>query len=99
MLIFVDNYKLNTKASCFNRCKALKDSKFPDVLFYLLNMSTILKKYIHELNTQIAKNKIKNLKIKSGNDYCNSIYFDEGDMKKTVFIKKWKLWIKCYLYQ
>ena len=38
MLIFVDNYKLNVRASCFSRCKVLKDSKFRVVLFYHLNM-------------------------------------------------------------
>ena len=91
MLIFVDNYKLNRQTSCFNRCKVLKDSKFPGCTFLPFEYVNYIKKYIHELNTQIAKNKIKNLKIKNGNDYCNSIYFDEGDMKKNCVYKKMEI--------
>ena len=91
MLIFVDNYKLNTKTTCFSRCKVLKDSKFPGCTFLPFEYSYYIKKYINELNTQIAKNKIKNLKIKNGNDYCNSIYFDEGNMKKNCVYKKMQI--------
>ena len=99
MLIFVDNIKIQKKKSCFSRCKGLKDYKFPGCTFLPFEYVNYIKKYIHELNTQIAKNNIKNVKILNGNDFCNSIYFDEGDMKKIAFIRRWKLWIRCYLFQ
>tara|TARA_B100001121_G_scaffold310514_1_gene342018 strand:+ start:3817 stop:6369 length:2553 start_codon:yes stop_codon:yes gene_type:complete len=91
MLIFVDNCKLNLKPSCFSRCKVLKESKFPGCTFLPFEYVNYIKKYIHELNTQIAKNKIKNLKIKNGNDFCSSIYFDEGDVKKNCVYKKMEI--------
>ena len=91
MLIFIDNYKLNTESSCLNICRRIRDSKFPGCTFLPFEYVNYIKKYIHELNTQIAKNKIKNLKVKNGNDYCNSIYFDEGDMKKNCVYKKMEI--------
>lgn len=91
MLIFIDNYKLNMDSSCLNRCRRLRDNKFPGCTFLPFEYVNYIKKYIHELNTQIEKNKIKNLKIKNGNDYCSCIYFDEGDMKKNCVYKKMEI--------
>ena len=61
MLIFVDNYKLSTEKKCFNRCKNLRERKFPGCTFLPYEYVNYIKKYIHELNTLIAKN-IKKLK-------------------------------------
>lgn len=91
MLIFVDNIKLNSKVSCFGRSTRLIDNKFPGCTFLPFEYVNYIKKYIHELNTQIAKNKVKNIKILNGNDYCNSIYFDEGEMKKNCVYKKMEI--------
>ena len=88
MLIFVDDYKMTAQNTCFQRCKVLRNNKFPGCTFLPFEYVNYIKKYIHELNTQIAKNKIKNIKILNGNDYCNSIYFDEGEMKKNCVYKK-----------
>jgi hypothetical protein len=97
MLIFVDNNKLNKKLSCFKKRKVLKDSKFPGCTFLPFEYVNYIKKYIHELNTLIAKNKIKNLKIKNGNDFCSSIYFDEGNIKKNCVYKKMEIMDKMLL--
>ena len=91
MLIFVDNSKLTCNKVCFQRCKTLKESTFPGCTFLPFEYVNYIKKYINELNTQIAKNKIKNIKIVSGNDFCNSIYFDEGDLKKNCVYKKMEI--------
>ena len=91
MLIFVDDYKLQCKTTCFIKKKVLKETKFQGCTFLPFEYVNYIKKYIHELNTQIAKNKIKNLKIKNGNDYCSSVYFDEGNIKKNSVYKKMEI--------
>ena len=95
LLIFIDNKKLlSSKFSCL---KSFKDLKFPGCTFLPFEYVTNLKKYIHELNTLIANNELKNIKVMNDNDYCNSIYFDEGDIKKNVVYKKMEVMDKIIM--
>jgi hypothetical protein len=89
LLIFVDNNRICDNNSCFPILrKNLKYDNFPGCTFVAFEYSNHIKKYIHELNTIIANNEVKNIKIKNNNQYCNNIYFDEGEIKKNIVYKK-----------
>lgn len=95
LLIFIDNKKLTSfKFTCI---KSFKNLKFPGCTFLPFEYVTNIKKYIHELNTLIANNELKNIKVMNDNDYCNSIYFDEGDIKKNVVYKKMEVMDKIIM--
>ena len=95
LLIFIDNKKLTSFR--FTCIKSFKDLKFPGCTFLPFEYVTNIKKYIHELNTLIANNELKNIKVMNDNDYCNSIYFDEGDIKKNVVYKKMEVMDKIIM--
>jgi hypothetical protein len=89
LLIFVDNDRISRRNKFFFKKKNnLRKEKFPGCTFIAYEKLNYIKKYIHELNTLIANYEVKNMKIKSENEYCNSIYFDEGNIKKNTVYKK-----------
>lgn len=89
LLIFVDNDRISRKNKFFLKKKNnLRKEKFPGCTFIAYEKLNYIKKYIHELNTLIANYEVKNMKVKSENEYCNNIYFDEGNIKKNTVYKK-----------
>lgn len=98
MIIFIDNnLMINQDCHLFKRNNFIKNEKFNGCTFLPFEYMNYIKKYIHELNTVISNNSIKNIKIKSDNDYCHNIYFEDGDIKKNVVYKKMEIMNK-YLF-
>jgi hypothetical protein len=92
MLIFINNKKIIKKHSgvfnCFSPSRCMEEENFPGCTFLPFEYVSYLKKYIHELNTYISTNDLKNIRVFNDNDICNSIYFDEGEIKKNCVYKK-----------
>ena len=87
MIIFVDNKKIKKKNSCFKR-NILTEDDFPGCIFFPYEFVPSLKQDIYLLNNEMSNAEVQKQKVKNGDVFIYSIFFDEGDIKKNVLYKK-----------
>jgi hypothetical protein len=87
MIIFVDNKKIKIKNNCFNK-NILTEDDFPGCIFFPYEFVPSLKQDIYLLNNQMSNAEVQKQKVKSGDVFIYSLFFDEGDIKKNVLYKK-----------
>lgn len=91
LLIFLDNKKLSSTKNCLLINKSLLNTRFPGCIFLPAEYIKNIEIYIRELNTIIEQKKSVGKKIYNNKQVCNSIYFDEGSIKKNLVYKKMEI--------